>query len=248
MIVPVPVPAALRLIGEADKLVMVGVTGSVPEALLVTCGATEVGTTAFEGLEGPELPTKFVAVTVKVYEMPGVRPLIVVVVVARDTVLSTVPGDALTLNDVTTVTADSDQLTVAAETPGAAITSVGAVGGGVTNVNVAVEIARPPSVVTKTRTDPAACGAVTAVILVGDVSLQLDASTVPNCTRARFVNPDPLIVTVVPPGTGPEVGANPVILGGVGGVILGPTRAESSGPIVLDPEIVKSVKFVVGAV
>ena len=72
----------------------------------------------------------------------------------------------------------------------------------------------PPGVVTVTSTAPAsaAAGAV-AVILVALTTVTPLAAVAPNLTalaRLRFV---PVIVTVVPPPSGPALGARPVTVG-----------------------------------
>ena len=59
----------------------------------------------------------------------------------------------------------------------------------------------------------AACAGETAVILVADTTLNLIAATDPNSTFVAPVKPLPLIVTVLPPATGPDDGTIPVITG-----------------------------------
>jgi hypothetical protein len=58
--------------------VTIGVV-AVPEAVELVaevpfCSELETANTALEGLEGALLPMLFVAVTVKVYSVPGVKP------------------------------------------------------------------------------------------------------------------------------------------------------------------------------
>ena len=69
----------------------------------------------------------------------------------------------------------------------------------------------PPGVVTVMSTVPVPDGAV-AVICV-PVFVRIVAVEAPKFTAVAPVKPLPLIVTVVPPPTGPEVGDLPVTLG-----------------------------------
>jgi len=71
----------------------------------------------------------------------------------------------------------------------------------------------PPAVVTAMYTAPVACGGATAVIWVEETTLKLVAASVPNATFVAPVNPVPVIVTVVPPVVGPDVGEIFVITG-----------------------------------
>ena len=68
--------------------------------------------------------------------------------------------------------------------------------------------------VTETVTVPAACAAVTAVMVVGDVTWKLAAAVAPKSTAEAPVNPVPVIVTWVPPLVDPVVGVKEVTLGG----------------------------------
>jgi hypothetical protein len=72
----------------------------------------------------------------------------------------------------------------------------------------------PPATVTQTLICPlaAAAGTVT-VICVGEFTVNVDAFTVPNRTAVAPVNPVPVIVTELPPPTGPELGDTPLIVG-----------------------------------
>ena len=81
-------------------------------------------------------------------------------------------------------------------------------------------MAVPPAVVTFTFTVAAAWALVTALTVIGLVTVKLLAVVVPNFT-AVVENPVPLnavpvMVTVVVPVVGPLVGVNPEIVGGAG--------------------------------
>ena len=75
--------------------------------------------------------------------------------------------------------------------------------------------AEPPEVVRVTVTVPLTCAGVTTVNVVGDANVTLVAATPPKETVVVFVNPVPVIVTVVPPVTGPDEGVMPVTAGAV---------------------------------
>lgn len=64
----------------------------------------------------------------------------------------------------------------------------------------------PPGVVTVTSTVPAAPAGAMATILPADNEVT-DAGTVPNNTTAGLAKPEPVIVTDVPPDSGPDAGA-----------------------------------------
>jgi hypothetical protein len=102
--------------------------GLVPEALLVFCGATEVGTTAFEGVE-TDVPPTFVAVTEKVYEVPDCSPTTLADVAVPGTVTAAADGAELMVNEVAAPpVSGSNQWMVAEVTPAVAVTPVGAAG------------------------------------------------------------------------------------------------------------------------
>ena len=65
---------------------------------------------------------------------------------------------------------------------------------------------------TVTSTVPAPAGEV-AVIEVAELTVNVAALAAPNLTAVAPVNPVPVIVTGVPPGAGPEVGAIEVTVG-----------------------------------
>src|SRR5205823_7913738 len=64
----------------------------------------------------------------------------------------------------------------------------------------------PPTVVTVTSTPPAACAGDVAVIWPSKSTVKLAAFVAPNFTELAAVNPEPEIVTDVPPALGPAVG------------------------------------------
>ena len=68
--------------------------------------------------------------------------------------------------------------------------------------------------VTVTVTVPLACAGVTTLSVVEDVNVTL-AAVVSKETAVVFVNPVPVMVTVVPPAAGPLAGVMPVTVGAV---------------------------------
>jgi hypothetical protein len=72
----------------------------------------------------------------------------------------------------------------------------------------------PPVAVTVTSTAPVP-GGLSAVIEVSLTKLSLVAGVAPKSTAVRPVNPVPVILTIVPPATGPKVGLKPVTVVGV---------------------------------
>ena len=74
----------------------------------------------------------------------------------------------------------------------------------------------PEGVVIVTSTSPAAWAGEVAVTLVSDPKVK-SASASPNRTEMTPVRLVPVMVTVVPPATGPTVGSRPVMVGaGIG--------------------------------
>jgi hypothetical protein len=71
----------------------------------------------------------------------------------------------------------------------------------------------PPGFVTATVTAPAACAGVVAVIVVPLTTTTFVAAVPPNVTVAPEVKPVPVIVTAVPPPTGPLIGETLVTVG-----------------------------------
>jgi len=88
-------------------------------------------------------------------------------------------------------------------------------GGGLTNLKLLAGVAAvvPSGVVTVTTTVPAACGGDTAWIWVADLTTYDLAVVVPKLTCCTVLNPDPVIVTEVPPDVGPLVRDTEVIAG-----------------------------------
>src|SRR6266566_5733264 len=75
----------------------------------------------------------------------------------------------------------------------------------------------PIGVVTVTSTTPAGSGGETAVIEVAEFTVKLAAFTEPNFTDVTSIKLDHVIVTIVPPATGPVLGFTfPTLGGGIG--------------------------------
>jgi hypothetical protein len=89
------------------------------------------------------------------------------------------------------------------------------VGAGATYVKAVAFCPVPCVVVTETATGPAAWAGVVAVTLVADVTCTDVALTPPKVTLVVPVRRVPLMVTLVPPVVGPEVGVTEVTAGGV---------------------------------
>jgi hypothetical protein len=77
---------------------------------------------------------------------------------------------------------------------------------GVLYVKAFVPVAVPPRVVITTLTTPAAWAGVVAVIWESLFIVNEVAAVLPKVTEVAPVNPDPSIVTIVPPATGPDIG------------------------------------------
>jgi hypothetical protein len=71
----------------------------------------------------------------------------------------------------------------------------------------------PPGVVTVTLTAPALSAGAVAVMLVPPVTVKLVAFVPPNLTAVAPVKLVPVIVTDVPPESGPDVGLTLVTVG-----------------------------------
>ena len=71
----------------------------------------------------------------------------------------------------------------------------------------------PPGVVTVTSTVPALPAGDTAVICVALFTVKLVAAVAPNFTAVAPLRFVPVIVTLVPPASGPALGEIPVIVG-----------------------------------
>ena len=64
----------------------------------------------------------------------------------------------------------------------------------------------PPRVVTVISTIPAELAGEMAVIFVAEITVKPEALIIPNITVVAPVNPVPVIITVVPPAAGPDIG------------------------------------------
>src|SRR5450631_1419632 len=80
------------------------------------------------------------------------------------------------------------------------------------NVKVPADVPVPLGVVTLTVTAPTPA-AVTAVIWVAELTVKLAAAVAPNFTAVAPVKPVPVMTTLVPPASGPDVGVKPEMLG-----------------------------------
>ena len=70
---------------------------AAPDTLVGACGTVAVGVTALLAAEDGDVPAALVAVTVKVYALPSVRPMTVAVVFAALTRTLAPPGLAVTV-------------------------------------------------------------------------------------------------------------------------------------------------------
>ena len=73
-------------------------------------------------------------------------------------------------------------------------------------MKASLEEVLPPAVTTPTSTAPAEPAGVVAVIEVSELIVKEGASTPPKVTALVVVRPVPVIVTWVPPATGPSEG------------------------------------------
>jgi hypothetical protein len=71
----------------------------------------------------------------------------------------------------------------------------------------------PFGVVTAMLTEPTVPEGAVAVILLSLLIVKVVAAVPPNMTREALVNPPPLIITALPPVTGPALGLSVVIPG-----------------------------------
>ncbi len=106
------------------------------------------------------------------------------------------------------------------------------VGTGATNLKSEAAVAVPPAVVTFTATVPGRWLLVTALMVVGDVTVKLLAVVVPNFTEVAPMKPVPVIVTVVVPEVVPVVGVNEVMVG------TGATNLKSEPAVAVPPAVV----------
>ena len=87
-------------------------------------------------------------------------------------------------------------------------------------VNRPAPVPVPLLLVTAMATAPAACGGATAVMLVGELTVNDVAATPPNVTAVAPVNAVPVMVTEVPPESGPVAGATDVTAGAIATLVL----------------------------
>ncbi|MNM52520.1 hypothetical protein D3C81_635990 [compost metagenome] len=71
----------------------------------------------------------------------------------------------------------------------------------------------PPGVVTRTSTVPALPAGAVAVICVALFTVKPEAAVAPKVTAVVAPNPVPVMMTVVPPPAGPDVGEMLVTVG-----------------------------------
>ena len=71
----------------------------------------------------------------------------------------------------------------------------------------------PPGVVTTRSTGPLACGGVTQVICVGEVTVNVEQWAPPRVTDVTLVNSVPVMVSKVPPATEPTEGLTALTTG-----------------------------------
>ena len=81
--------------------------------------------------------------------------------------------------------------------------------------SAALVVLVPLGVVMVTSTVPGACAGAVVVICVALFTVSVVADVVPNFTAVAPVKLEPVMVTVVPPVCGPDVGAIPVTTGSV---------------------------------
>ena len=74
-------------------------------------------------------------------------------------------------------------------------------------------VAVPPGVDTTTSAGPAACTGAIAVMDVAELTVKDVAAVPPNATLVAPVRNVPVIVTDVPPASGPDVGLRAVMVG-----------------------------------
>ena len=77
----------------------------------------------------------------------------------------------------------------------------------------------PPELLTVTSTIPALCFGAVAVISVLRTRVNLVAGVEPKSTAVAFVNPVPLMVTLVPPPVGPLFGDTEITVGASGRIV-----------------------------
>jgi hypothetical protein len=131
-------------------------------------------------------------------------------------VLLTVTDVAATLPNTTVASAWKPVPVIVTVVPPLVSPEVGetllTVGGGAVKVKAAASVADcEPGFVTVIETVPAVDAGVTACSSLPLTNVTMAAATPPKLTPAPLSNPLPVIVTVVPPATGPCAGETPVI-------------------------------------
>ena len=107
--------------------------------------------------------------------------------------------------------------------------------GRATYVNALALVAVPPMVVTATLCAPAVPAGVVAVMTVA-VLVKIVAATLPTFTLVAPVKLVPVIVIVVPPATGPEIGATVVMVGSA-------TYVNAAVLVATPPAVVTTTSF-----
>ncbi len=116
----------------ACQVTLAAPSPGVPTTSVGRSGSRPEGVTEFEGSEAGPSPTEFVAMTVKVYGMPLVRPVTTQLVAGATAVQVRPSGEEVAVYEVgagAPLGAGAVQLTSAAALPAAAVTAVGGPGG-----------------------------------------------------------------------------------------------------------------------
>ena len=96
-------------------------------------------------------------------------------------------------------------------------------------VYAAVAVADVPASATTTSTVPATCAVVMQVIFVEETTVTGAQAAPPSTTVVPDVNPVPVMLTVVPPETGPALGViAPIESATTAGVFVGGTTGAAS--------------------
>ena len=213
-LVPVIVIVVPPAIGPylGDKVAIVGSATYVNAAVLVATPPAVVTTTSF----APAVPAGVFAV--------------IEVAVATTLVAATPP--TVTVEPVKLVPA------IVIDVPAVSGPDVGdtlAMVGRATYVNALALVAVPPMVVTATLCAPAVPAGVVAVMTVA-VLVKIVAATLPTFTLVAPVKLVPVIVIVVPPATGPEIGATVVMVGSA-------TYVNAAVLVATPPAVVTTTSF-----
>ncbi len=97
----------------------------------------------------------------------------------------------------------------------------------------------PSAVVTTTSTVPTAPGGLTAVICVSELTVKVVAALPPKVTDVAPASAVPVIVTLVPPATGPTFGFTPVTTGL--SVIQYRLPSQDGSPSVIPPQTTRAL-------